>query len=68
LGALQSPFGGGMKIVHAHTSTKPNVATMDFQQNIQVGNPLQHREPSPPKRHVVNDLICGMAIGSQKSM
>jgi hypothetical protein len=41
---------------------------MDFQQKIKVNNPLQHKKPSPPKRFVVKDLICGKAIGCQKSI
>jgi hypothetical protein len=65
LGALQSPFGDGMETIHAYTSTKPNIATIDFQLKIEVSNPLQHRKPSPPKRHVIKDLICGKAIGCQ---
>jgi hypothetical protein len=47
---------------------KPNVVPMDFQQKIKVSNPLQRKEPSPPKRLVVKDLICGKAIGCQKSL
>jgi hypothetical protein len=57
-----------MEIVHAHTTTKPNSTTMDFQQKTKVHNPLQHRKPSPLKRHVGEDLICDKGIGSQKSM
>jgi hypothetical protein len=66
LGALQSPFGGKMENIHTHTSTKPNVVAMDFQHKIEVSNPLQHRESSPPKRPIVKDPICGKAIGYQK--
>ncbi len=66
LKALQSPFSNEMETVHAHVAAKPNIATMDFQQKIEVGNPLQHKEPNLPKRHVVKDLICGKAIGCQK--
>jgi hypothetical protein len=55
-----------MENIHTHTSTKPNIVAMDFQHKIEVGNPLQHREPSPPKRPIVKDPICGKAIGYQK--
>jgi hypothetical protein len=55
-----------MENIHTHTSTKPNVVAMDFHQKIEVNNPLQHKEPSPPKRHVVKDPICGKTIGCQK--
>jgi hypothetical protein len=68
LGELQSPFGDGMETVHAHITAKPNVTTMDFQQKTKVNNLLQHKEPSPLKRLVVKDLICGKAIGYQKSL
>jgi hypothetical protein len=43
LKALQSPFSNEMETVHAHVAAKPNIATMDFQQKIEVGNPLQHK-------------------------
>jgi hypothetical protein len=57
-----------MEIAHAHTTTKPNVTIMDFQQKTKVDNPLQYKEPNPPKRLVVKDLICGKAVGYQKNL
>jgi hypothetical protein len=57
-----------MEIVHAHITTKPNPTTMDIQQKTKARNPLQHRKPSPLKRHAKKDLICGKAISSQKSL
>jgi hypothetical protein len=56
-----------MEIVHAHIAAKPNVAAMDFQHKTKVGNPLQHIEPNLPKTFIIVDLICGKAIGYQKS-
>jgi hypothetical protein len=52
-----------METVHAHTTTKPNATTMDFQQKTKAHNPLQHRKRSLPKRHFGKNLICGKAIG-----
>jgi hypothetical protein len=46
-----------MEIVNAHTTTKPNSTTMDFQQKTKVHNTLQHRKPSLLKRQVGKDLI-----------
>ncbi len=40
---------------------------MDFQQKTKVGNPLQDIEPNLPKTLIIVDLICGKAIGCQKS-
>jgi hypothetical protein len=57
-----------MEIVHAHTTGKLNVATMDCQQKIKVNNPLQHKEPSLPKRLVVKYLNCGKVVSYQKSL
>jgi hypothetical protein len=57
-----------MEIVHAHIVVKLNTPTMDFQQQKEVGNALQHKEPSFPKRPIVKELICGKVVGCQKSL
>jgi len=57
-----------MEIVHAHTITKLNVTTMDYQQKTNFNNLLQHKEPSLPKRLVVKYLICGNVVSYQKSL
>jgi hypothetical protein len=57
-----------METIHAHTTTKPSVTTMDFQQKTKVDNPLQNKESNLPKRLVVKDLICVKAIGYRKSL
>jgi hypothetical protein len=44
--------------------TLPQNQMMCISMKIKDGNPLQNREPSLPKGLlVVNDLICGKAIG-----
>jgi len=55
-----------MEIVHTHIIENQNVVPINFEQKIKVNNPLQHRKPSPPKKLVVKDLICGKVVGCQK--